>query len=148
MSTYTMSVCKQAQKLRTTAAAWPTDPFRPNMQLKNFLESLATHPRLTPNAVHSARVLLDNGVQHRVSASLPVPAAVLSRVCSTRYLKRHWSRRRCPNTMNVWSKGTREAHRASDDRGGRSFSASGDNPSRPVSSHCLSTSSCTSHVLV
>ncbi|KAH0833970.1 hypothetical protein J3R83DRAFT_11188 [Lanmaoa asiatica] len=63
-----MAASKYAQKLRTIAAAWPTDPFRPNMQLKNFLESLSTHPRLSPDAVQSARVLLENGVQHRVRA--------------------------------------------------------------------------------
>lgn len=58
---------KYAHKLKAIAAAWPADPFRPNMQLKHLLASLATHPRLTPDAVRSARVLLDNGVQHRVS---------------------------------------------------------------------------------
>jgi hypothetical protein len=63
-----MAASKYAQQLRTIAAAWPTDPFRPNMQLNQFLASLATHPRLTPDAVRSASVLLENGVQHRVSA--------------------------------------------------------------------------------
>lgn len=70
-----MAASKYAQKLRSIAAAWPTDPFRPNLQLKNFLESLSAHPRLTPDAVQSARVLLENGVQHRVSTSLLVPAS-------------------------------------------------------------------------
>ncbi|KAN0080081.1 hypothetical protein V8E55_009647 [Tylopilus felleus] len=65
---------KYAHKLKAIAAAWPADPFRPNMQLKHLLASLATHPRLTPDAVRSARVLLDNGVQHRHARSPPVPA--------------------------------------------------------------------------
>ncbi|KAF8556772.1 hypothetical protein OG21DRAFT_1596292 [Imleria badia] len=64
-----MAASKYAQKLKTIAAAWPTDPFRPNMQLKTFFESLATHPRLTPDAVQSARVLLDNDVQHKYPLS-------------------------------------------------------------------------------
>ncbi|KAG8215221.1 hypothetical protein J3R82DRAFT_8764 [Butyriboletus roseoflavus] len=58
-----------ASNLKSIAAAWPADPFRPNMQLKTFFESLATHPRLSPAVVQSARVLVDNGVQHRVSPS-------------------------------------------------------------------------------
>lgn len=75
-----MAASKYAPKLKAIAAAWPSDPFRPNMQLKTFLESLATHPRLTPNAVHSARVLLDNGVQHKVSASLVCPKVLQPRL--------------------------------------------------------------------
>ena len=67
-STTTLMASKYAQKLSTIAAAWPTDPFRPNLQLKQFLESLSTHPRLTPDAVRAAKVLLENGVQHKVSA--------------------------------------------------------------------------------
>lgn len=58
-------------KLRAIAAAWPTDPFRPNLQLKRFLDALATHPRLSPAAVQSATALLENRVQHRVS-TIPV----------------------------------------------------------------------------
>lgn len=68
--------------------------------------------------------------------------AFSSCVCSTRCLKKPWSRRRCPNTMNVWSKGTRGAPRASDDPGGRSFSVSGDNHPRSVSLRTHRSSSC------
>ena len=53
---------------------------------------------------------------------------------SIRCPKRRWSRRRCPDTMNVWSRGTRGAHRASDGLGGRSFSVFGDEPG----SFCIS----------
>jgi len=58
-----------SSKLRAIAAAWPTDPFRPNLQLKRFLDALATHPRLSPAAVQSATALLENRAQHRVSPS-------------------------------------------------------------------------------
>ncbi|KAG9311083.1 hypothetical protein JVU11DRAFT_8990 [Chiua virens] len=64
-----MAASKHAQKLKTIAAAWPTDPFRPNMQLKTFLASLTTHPRLTSDAAQSARVLLENGVQNKYTLS-------------------------------------------------------------------------------
>ncbi|KAF8130272.1 hypothetical protein EV363DRAFT_1219193 [Boletus edulis] len=64
-----MAPSKYAQRLKSVAAAWPTDPFRPNLQLKTFFESLATHPHLTPNAVQSANVLLENGIQHRYPLS-------------------------------------------------------------------------------
>ncbi|KIJ18145.1 hypothetical protein PAXINDRAFT_71802 [Paxillus involutus ATCC 200175] len=64
-----MATSKYAQRLSTIAAAWPTDPFRPNLQLKTFLQSLSAHPNLTQEAVQSARVLLDNGVQHKYPLS-------------------------------------------------------------------------------
>lgn len=70
-----------ASKLRTIAAAWPTDPFRPNMQLKKLLESLSEHPRLTPDAVQSARALLENGVQRRVSISSLCAVLVVLEPC-------------------------------------------------------------------
>ena len=73
-----MAASKVAQKLSTIAAAWPTDPFRPNLQLKQFLESLSTHPRLTPGAVRSASVLLENGVQHKVSAFVRISVSFLN----------------------------------------------------------------------
>ena len=43
------------------------------MQLKDFLQPLAAHPRLTPDAVQSAHVLLVNGVQYKVIVLLLVP---------------------------------------------------------------------------
>ena len=48
---------KLAQKLSTAAESWAHDPFRPNLQLSNFLKSLARHPRLTPEAVQATRTL-------------------------------------------------------------------------------------------
>jgi hypothetical protein len=42
------------------------DPFRPNLQLKNFLEFLADHPNLTPKAVQAAAALQENAVQKNV----------------------------------------------------------------------------------
>ncbi|KIM81931.1 hypothetical protein PILCRDRAFT_479495 [Piloderma croceum F 1598] len=52
-----MSTSKISQKLSTIAASWPTDPFRPTMQLKTFLQSLSAHPNLTPKAVEAANAL-------------------------------------------------------------------------------------------
>ncbi|KAF6750790.1 hypothetical protein DFP72DRAFT_504835 [Ephemerocybe angulata] len=46
-----------AQKLGTLANTWVRDPFRPNIQLSEFLQSLARHPRLTPQAVQAAATL-------------------------------------------------------------------------------------------
>lgn len=60
------SANKLAQKLSITATAWPKDPFRPNMQLANFLQSLATHPNLTPNAVEAALTLQSNAIMQKV----------------------------------------------------------------------------------
>ncbi len=57
---------KLTQKLGAIAHTWIVDPFRPNIQLKMFLESLATHPRLTPQAVTSARALRDNEMAKKV----------------------------------------------------------------------------------
>lgn len=61
-----MATSNYAQKLSNIAAAWPADPFRPNLQLKIFLQSLSAHPNLTPEAVQAARTLLDNGIQQKV----------------------------------------------------------------------------------
>ncbi|KAL6308861.1 hypothetical protein BKA93DRAFT_692417, partial [Sparassis latifolia] len=57
------------QQLHRIAAAWPGDPFRPNIQLKTFLQSLSDHPNLTPQAVEAARELQDNVYQKRFSLS-------------------------------------------------------------------------------
>ncbi|TFK69769.1 hypothetical protein BDN72DRAFT_819631 [Pluteus cervinus] len=58
-----------AQKLNTIADLWVNDPFRPNIQLQAFLKSLATHPRLTPQAVQAARALKDNNAQKQYPLS-------------------------------------------------------------------------------
>lgn len=60
---------KLAQKLSTIASTWVKDPFRPNIQLPTLLQSLATHPRLTPQAVQAARALRDNDVYKQVCFS-------------------------------------------------------------------------------
>ncbi|KAH7909311.1 hypothetical protein BJ138DRAFT_1011074 [Hygrophoropsis aurantiaca] len=64
-----MSASKLSQKLSSIATSWPTDPFRPNLQLKNFLQSLSTHPKLTPAAVQTAQALRDNAIMKRYSLS-------------------------------------------------------------------------------
>ena len=54
------------QRLRLIAADWPTDPLRPNLQLKAFLTALADHPALTANAVAATSALQKNQVSRRV----------------------------------------------------------------------------------
>lgn len=57
---------KLAQQLGAIARSWVEDPFRPNLQLKTFFESLAAHPRLTTQAVSAARSLRDNNIAKKV----------------------------------------------------------------------------------
>jgi hypothetical protein len=62
-----MSSTKQlGARLARIADAWPADPFRPNMQLKSFLQSLAEHPNLSPAAVDAARALEGNAAMLKV----------------------------------------------------------------------------------
>ncbi|CAL1697941.1 unnamed protein product [Somion occarium] len=60
-----MSTTKLSQQLHRIAAQWPGDPFRPHLQLKTLLESLADHPQLTPHAVRAADALLHNQIQKK-----------------------------------------------------------------------------------
>lgn len=60
------STTKLSQQLHRTASHWPVDPFRPHLQLGNFLKALADHPQLTPQAVRAARALQDNEFQRKV----------------------------------------------------------------------------------
>ncbi|KAJ7619530.1 hypothetical protein FB45DRAFT_981081 [Roridomyces roridus] len=52
-----------AEQMARIAASCPVDPLRPHIQLQTFLQSLATHPRLTPAAVEAARALEANEAQ-------------------------------------------------------------------------------------
>jgi hypothetical protein len=56
---------KLAQQLQRAASTWPADPFRPNLQLKTFLGSLANHPGLTPEAVSAVETLASNGIRRK-----------------------------------------------------------------------------------
>jgi hypothetical protein len=56
------------QRLRQIAAEWPTDPLRPNVQLKTFLTALADHPALSKRAVAATRALHRNQVSDRVGS--------------------------------------------------------------------------------
>jgi hypothetical protein len=58
-----------ARQLDTIAGNWVKDPFRPNLQLRTLLQSLATHPRLTPQAVQATRALRDNDMYKEVCFS-------------------------------------------------------------------------------
>ena len=49
-----------APKLRAVVATWRPDIVRPNLQLSTFLNSLADHPKLTPQAVKAAESLRNN----------------------------------------------------------------------------------------
>ena len=62
----TSSVSKLSRQLKQVAQSWPTDPFRPNMQISNFFQSLATHPDLTPEAVRAAQALQNGELQKQV----------------------------------------------------------------------------------
>lgn len=57
---------KLAQNLRRLATQWPSDPLRPNLQLKTFLVSLADHPNLTAPAVSAVRALQNNTLSNKV----------------------------------------------------------------------------------
>ena len=56
-----------AQRLLKVAKSWPTDPFRPNMQLKTFLESLSNHPKLTSKAVAATEALKNDVLKNKVN---------------------------------------------------------------------------------
>lgn len=58
-----------AQKLGRIAETWVKDPFRPNLQLQTFLQSLATHPKLSHRVVQAARALKDNNLYNEVCFS-------------------------------------------------------------------------------
>ncbi|RDB19632.1 hypothetical protein Hypma_013320 [Hypsizygus marmoreus] len=68
---------KLAKQMSGIAASWTRDPFRPNIQLQTLLQSLATHPRLTPQAVQAARALQDNEMykQYPLSKKTLQPAS-------------------------------------------------------------------------
>jgi len=55
--------------LHRIASQWPADPFRPHIQLKSFLEALADHPQLTPEAVRAAGALKSGELQRRYPLS-------------------------------------------------------------------------------
>ncbi|KAK7440017.1 hypothetical protein VKT23_017270 [Stygiomarasmius scandens] len=61
---------KLAQRMSSIAHTWTKDPFRPHLQLSVFLDSLAKHPRLTPQAVQAAQVLRDSSIKKRYPISM------------------------------------------------------------------------------
>ncbi|KAI5120625.1 hypothetical protein M0805_009385 [Coniferiporia weirii] len=72
-----MSASKLSTQLKSVAQSWPTDPFRPNMQLRSFLLSLSAHPQLTPAAVRASQALRANELQKKypLSEKLLKPAS-------------------------------------------------------------------------
>lgn len=61
-----MASGKLAQKMAGIARSWLHDPIRPHLQLSAFLESLASHPNLTPQAVRAAQLLQNSEVYKKV----------------------------------------------------------------------------------
>ncbi|KAI8972567.1 hypothetical protein BD414DRAFT_425702 [Trametes punicea] len=57
------------QQMQRIAASWPGDPFRPNVQLKTFMESLAEHPNLTPAAVRASQALQNDVFKNKYALS-------------------------------------------------------------------------------
>lgn len=76
-----MLASRGAKQLSNIASSWPVDPFRPNIQLKNFLNFLSVHPKLTPDAVQAAQLLRDNAIQKKVRTT----ACVLNHNSRTAY---------------------------------------------------------------
>ncbi|KAH9922308.1 uncharacterized protein BXZ73DRAFT_91601 [Epithele typhae] len=60
-------------RMMTAATNWPVDPFRPHVQVRVLLESLADHPRLTPEAVKAMEGLRSNTIKKKY----PLPAKIL-----------------------------------------------------------------------
>lgn len=58
-----------SKTLDKIASLWAIDPFRPHVQCQTFLRSLATHPKLTSEAVEAARALQSNVMMKKVPSS-------------------------------------------------------------------------------
>ncbi|PSS34246.1 hypothetical protein PHLCEN_2v1712 [Hermanssonia centrifuga] len=74
---------KLAQQLHRIAAKWPVDPFRPNLQLKTFFESLADHPQLTSQAMKATRMLEENEIKKK---------ACLNKILRPASMPKHYER--------------------------------------------------------
>ncbi len=55
-----------AQTLTKIGRQWAPDTLRSQLQFGRFLESLAQHPNLTPQAVDAAKALQDNVMMKKV----------------------------------------------------------------------------------
>ena len=64
-----MMASQLGKQLKSIAQTWPQDPFRPNMQLQNFLLSLSKHSKLTHNSVRAVQALRNNELSKKVSSS-------------------------------------------------------------------------------
>lgn len=115
------STTKLAQQLHRTAARWSVDPFRPHLQLGNFLKSLADHPQLTPAAVRAARALEEGEFQKKVCETRSSTAYTLPHLSHSTHSRRRCSDLRpCPNITPGSSRASTRARRASAAHGGRS----------------------------
>lgn len=112
-----------AQKLSTIAETWVKDPFRPNLQLQTLLHSLATHPRLTPQAVQATRALRDNDMYKQVLLPRTFKGPILWMLIafpSIPCLRRYCNRLRHPFIMIGLLKELKRARKALEGPYGRS----------------------------
>jgi len=65
-------------QLKNLAKAWKYDALHPDYQMDKFLTSLASHPKLTPEAVKAAQALKDNVALRKwpISDKLATPASM------------------------------------------------------------------------
>ena len=125
----TMPPSNVSQKLSALAGTWPKDPLRPNLQLTNFLKSLATHPNLTEDAVQATQDLQHNVVLKKVrvwfcGSSIP-GANILLPYESTRFRRKCWSLRRDRIITRVWWRAMTRACKGLRGHGGRHSSTYG-----------------------
>ena len=78
-----------SSKLKAIAQTWPSDPFRPNMQLQNFFISLSSHPHLSPQAVRATEALRANELQKKVIAILKVYFTIMAHNNFLQYIPRN-----------------------------------------------------------
>ncbi|KIJ24662.1 hypothetical protein M422DRAFT_274496 [Sphaerobolus stellatus SS14] len=69
-----MSPKSLSARLKTISKSWQFDVLHPQYQLSTFLTSLASHPKLTPEAVKAAEALSDNAAMRK----FPLPEKLAS----------------------------------------------------------------------
>lgn len=114
-----------AQRLSSIAHSWVVDPFRPNMQLGTFLNSLAAHPRLTLRAVNAARSLHNNDMARKVYTIFQIRLPTDHNILSIHFRTKCYIPHRCPTIMTVLLRDLKRVLEEYDGRGGRFFSTSG-----------------------
>jgi hypothetical protein len=113
MST-TSTTGQLASRLARIAHNWPADPFRPNMQLKKFMQSLSEHPNLSPAAVEAAQALEANVAMKKVRAPVLCRSTSLITYLMHSILSVHGrsSQRHHRTIMTALTKASRRQHKA------------------------------------